>query len=149
MWVRARSLASLLLLALLIEACQPDQPTPTSPNTAALLTGGSSRTWRLQTLSEGGNSQPIPPCRADDRWTFRSDGSGTFQNPTACTTNDPNDPTPSASIQWRLTNSDRFLVIQNQTLFLNREIIQLSDNILVWEYTGSGGALVQETWVPN
>lgn len=147
--MRRKARGALLLLTLFIEACQPDKPAPASPTTATLLTGGNSRTWRLQTLSERGNSQPIPPCRADDRWTFRSDGSGTFQNPTACDANDPNDPTPSASIQWRLTNSDRFLVIQNQTLFLNREIIQLSDNILVWEYTGSSGALVQETWVPN
>jgi len=38
--------------------------------------------------------------------------------------------------------------MEGNSLFLTREIIQLSDNLLVWEYTGEGGKLVQETWVP-
>lgn len=140
-----------LLLAaagLILIGCQPDEPQPTAPTAAARLTGGSSRTWRLQTLSVGGSSQPIPPCRADDRWTFRSDGAATLQNPTACDANDPDDPSPSISARWRLTNGDRFLIIEGPNLFLSREIIQLSDNILVWEYTGPSGNLTQETWVP-
>ncbi len=129
--------------------CQPDKPQPTSsPNAAALLTGGSSRTWRMQARSVGGSSTAIEPCRADDRWTFRSDQTATWQNPTPCQSNDPNDPSPSVSVGWRLTNGDRFLVMEGNSLFLTREIIQLSDNLLVWEYTGEGGKLVQETWVP-
>lgn len=130
-------------------ACQPDKPQPAnSPDTVALLTGGSSRTWRMQTRSVGGTGTAIEPCRADDRWTFRSDQTATWQNSTPCQSNDPNDPSPSVSARWRLTNSNRFLVIEGASLFLTREIIQLSDNLLVWEYTGEGGKLVQETWVP-
>lgn len=141
-------LAALIGLGFLVSTgCQPDKEAPTSPSTAQRLTGGGSRTWRLQTLSVRGSSQPIPPCRADDRWTFRSDGTGTLQNPTPCEPGDPADPSPSLAIRWRLTNNDRFLVIEGNNYFANNEIIQLSDNILVWEYTGAEG-LIQETWVP-
>lgn len=127
--------------------CQPDKEETPAPNIAQRLTGGSSRTWRLQTLSVRGSSQPIPPCRADDRWTFRSDGTGSLQNLTPCDPNDPSDPSPSLTIRWRLTNSDRFLVIEGNNFFASNELIQVSDNILVWEYTGAEG-LTQETWVP-
>ncbi|MCX7607342.1 MAG: lipocalin family protein, partial [Bacteroidia bacterium] len=125
-----------------------DKPQPSTPDAAARLTGGSSRTWRLQTLSVRGSSQPIPACRADDRWTFRSDGSVSLQNTTPCDVSDPDDPTPGASARWRFTNGDRFLIIEGQGFFLNREVIQLTENVLVWEYTGAGGELFQETWVP-
>lgn len=130
-------------------ACQPDKPDPNSTTPTALqrLTGGSSRTWRLQTLSRRGSSEPIPPCRADDRWTFRSDNTASLQNPTPCIPNDPDDP-PALSGQWRFSNGERFLVVEGQGFFMSREIIQLTDNILVWEYTGDGGDLIQETWVP-
>ncbi|MCS7152664.1 MAG: lipocalin family protein [Bacteroidia bacterium] len=133
---------------LLFWACQPERPAPSNPSSVEQrLTGGSSRTWRLQTLSRRGASEPIPPCRTDDRWTFRSDKTAALQNPTACQANDPDDP-PSLSASWRLSNGDRFIVVEGQGFFMTREIIQLTDNILVWEYTGDGGDLIQETWVP-
>ncbi len=143
-----RSLIGLLGLGALVwTGCQPDKKDTPTPDSTQLLTGGSSRTWRLQTLSVRGSSQAIPPCRADDRWTFRSDGTGTFQNSTPCDPNDPNDPSPSVSIRWRFTNNNRYLAIEGTNYFATYEVIQLSDNILVWEYTGSDG-LVQETWIP-
>ncbi|MEN3041429.1 MAG: lipocalin family protein [Bacteroidia bacterium] len=132
-----------------IWACQPDRPDPdsASPTMTQRLTGGGSRTWRLQTLAIRGSSQPIPSCRADDRWTFSSSGAASFQNPTLCTPNSPDDP-PSLSAQWRFTNGERFIVVEGQSFFMNREIIQLTDNQLVWEYSGDDGNLIQETWVP-
>ncbi|MCS6895931.1 MAG: lipocalin family protein [Bacteroidia bacterium] len=130
-------------------ACQPDNPDPSGSSSTMTqrLTGGSSRTWRLQTLSFRGSSQPIPPCRADDRWTFSSDGNASLQNPNPCEQNSPEDP-PSLSARWRFSNGERFIVVEGQSFFMNREIIQLTDNQLVWEYSGDGGDLVQETWVP-
>ncbi|MCS7188760.1 MAG: lipocalin family protein [Bacteroidia bacterium] len=135
-------------LIFIFTGCQPDTPPPSNPPGASRLTGQSSRTWRLQTLSIRGSSEPIPPCRADDRWTFYVDGRAVLQNPTPCTANDPDDPSPNATGQWRFTNNERSLIIEGQNIFFNRVIIQLTDNTLVWEYTGEGGALVQETWVP-
>ncbi|MCX8112406.1 MAG: lipocalin family protein [Bacteroidia bacterium] len=138
-----------LALLVMLWGCQPDKPAPNTSSPAAeeLLTGGGSRTWRLQALTRAGSSQPIPPCRADDRWTFRSDKGASLQNPTLCSSNDPNDP-PSLNAQWSFSNGNRFLIVEGQGFFMTREIIQLSDNLLVWEYTGEGGELIQETWVP-
>lgn len=146
--MRWRALSGGLAVIVLFSACQPDKPQPDNTSTVEqYLTGGGSRTWRLQTLTRRGASEPIPPCRADDRWTFRTDKSASLQNPTACDVNDPLD-LPTLSAQWRLSNGDRFLIVEGQGFFMSRELIQITDNILVWEYTGEGGDLIQETWVP-
>ncbi len=136
----------LLVTLLLFWGCQPDKPEPASSTTSLeLLTGGSSRTWRLQTLAIAGNTQPLPPCRTDDRWTFRSNQSLSFQNPTTCTNSEP---TPSDSGTFRFTNNNRFLSLYLTNSVETREIIQLSNNLLVWTYTDDEGKVCEETWVP-
>lgn len=139
----------MLGLGIISWGCQPDKPDPdsTTPTAEARLTGGSSRTWRLQTLTRRGSSVPLPSCRSDDRWTFRTDRSASLQNPSPCSSGDPDEPT-TLSAQWRFSNGDRFLIVEGQGFFMSRAIIQLTDNLLVWEYTGEGGDLFQETWVP-
>lgn len=136
----------LIAIALGFWACQPDKPQPSAPDPTTTLTGGSSRTWRLQTLAIAGTSQPITPCQSDDRWTFRKDASLTFQNPTPCNSGELS---PSANGTYRFTNNNRFLVITlPNDLTELREIIQLSDNLLVWTYTGPDGNVWEETWIP-
>jgi hypothetical protein len=138
--------AALALLTLLLWSCQPDKPEP-APAQDALqrLTGGSSRTWRLQTLAIAGTTEPLPACRSDDRWTFRSDFSLTFQNPTTCT---PDEPTPTTNGSFRLTNDNRFLTLSLGPTTEVREIIQLSNNLLVWSYINDEGKTTEETWIP-
>jgi outer membrane biosynthesis protein TonB len=58
-----RAILPLLILSLLFWSCQPDKPQPNpSSNPLQLLTGGSARTWRLQTLAIAGTTQPLPPA---------------------------------------------------------------------------------------
>ncbi|MCS7297380.1 MAG: lipocalin family protein [Bacteroidia bacterium] len=130
-------------------ACEPDKPagSSVSPTVSERLSGGGERVWRLQTISIRGSSQAVPPCRSDDRWTFRSDQTASLQNPSACIPGDPDDP-PAVSGRWRLSNADRFLIVEGSGFYMSREIIQLTDRQLVWEYTGSEGELIQESWVP-
>jgi len=138
--------ASRALLTLLLWSCQPDNPQPTPTQDAhQLLTGGSSRTWRLQTLAIAGTTQPLPACRSDDRWTFRIDSSLTFQNPTTCTSDEP---APTTNGSFRLTNSNRFLTLVLDSTLEVREIIQLSNNLLVWSYINDEGKTTEETWIP-
>lgn len=137
---------ALVLALLLFWGCQPDKPEPTaSTDLLQLLTGGSSRTWRLQTLLIAGNTQPLPACRTDDRWTFRANQSFTFQNPTPCQNDEP---TPSDTGTFRFTNNNRFLYLSLSTFAETREIIQLTNNLLVWTYINDEGKVCEETWVP-
>jgi hypothetical protein len=141
-----RAILPLLILSLLLWSCQPDKPQPNpSSDPLQLLTGGSARTWRLQTLAIAGTTQPLPPCRSDDRWTFRSDQSLSFQNPTTCL---PNEPSPSATGTFRFTNNNRFLTLSLGSTTETREIIQLSENLLVWTYINDEGKTTEETWIP-
>ncbi|MCS7162910.1 MAG: lipocalin family protein [Bacteroidia bacterium] len=139
-------------VSMLALACQPEKPnSSSSADLEAKLTSGSARTWRLQSRLVGGRSEPIQTsCRADDRWTFRQDGTTTLQNPSPCDAEDPTDPSPTYSGKWRLINQGQFLEVRDNdgTFRLGRQIVQLTDNILTWEYTGERGALVQESWVP-
>ncbi len=138
--------AALALLTFLLWSCQPDKPEPApTQDTLQRLTGGSSRTWRLQTLAIAGTTEPLPACRSDDRWTFRSDFSLTFQNPTTCTTDEP---TPTTNGSFRLTNDNRFLTLSLGPTTEVREIIQLSNNLLVWSYINDEGKTTEETWIP-
>jgi hypothetical protein len=138
--------AALALLTFLLWSCQPDKPEPPPAQDALQrLTGGSSRTWRLQTLAIAGTTEPLPSCRSDDRWTFRSDFSLTFQNPTTCTTDEP---TPTTNGSFRLTNDNRFLTLSLGPTTEVREIIQLSNNLLVWSYINDEGKTTEETWIP-
>ncbi len=135
-----------LFTLLLLWSCQPDKPEPTSTQDALqLLTASSSRTWRLQTLAIAGTTQPIPACRSDDRWTFRNDYALTFQNPTTCTSDEP---APITNGSFRLTNGNRFLTLSLGPTTEVREIIQLSNNLLVWSYIGDEGKTIEETWIP-
>jgi len=137
---------SLVIVLLLFWGCQPDKPEPnSSTNSLQLLTGGSSRTWRLQALAIAGTTQPLPPCRTDDRWTFRSNQSLLFQNPTPCLSSEP---TPSDTGTFRFTNNNRFLSLSLTSSVETREIIQLSENLLVWTYINDEGKVCEETWVP-
>jgi hypothetical protein len=141
-----RALLPLLILSLLLWSCQPDKPQPNpSSDPLQLLTGGSARTWRLQTLAIAGTTQPLPPCRSDDRWTFRSDQSLSFQNPTPSL---PHEPSPSATGTFRFTNNNRSLTLSLSSTTETREIIQLSENLLVWTYINDEGKTTEETWIP-
>ena len=141
-----RAILPLFILSLLLWSCQPDKPQPNpSSDPLQLLTGGSARTWRLQTLAIAGTTQPLPPCRSDDRWTFRSDQSLSFQNPTTCTTDEP---TPTTNGSFRFTNDNRFLTLSLGSTTETREIIQLSENLLVWTYINDEGKTTEETWIP-
>ncbi len=134
------------VIALGVYSCQPDQPQPSGPDALQQLSGGSSRTWRLQTLAIAGSSQPIPSCRSDDRWTFRSDGSLTLQNPTTCSSDEFS---PTATGTFRFTNNDRFLVLTLPNDYTEvREITQLSNNLMTWTYAGPDGNTWEETWIP-
>jgi hypothetical protein len=139
-------MSAVMGIVLFLSACQPDKPeTPSSPTALQKLTIGSSRTWRLQALAIAGTTEPIPPCLSDDRWTFRSDGTTTLQNPNPCLSGEPS---PTVSGSFRFTNNDRFLVLTLNGLTETRELIQLSDNLLVWSYMGDDGRLHEETWIP-
>ncbi|MGQ9864220.1 MAG: lipocalin family protein [Bacteroidia bacterium] len=126
--------------------CKPDDKgTPPVDAFVSSLTGSGSKTWRMQNLAVSGSSQPLPNCRQDDRWVFRSDNTCSYQNATMCGSGD----TPPFSGSWRAANSNRYIIVEaSGGVTYSHEVIQLSENLLVWEYVGSGGELIQETWVP-
>lgn len=144
--MRVLRVLALTIWLLFLWQCKPDKEDKNPPDAfVSSLTGSGSKTWRMQNLAIAGVSQPLPNCRQDDRWTFKSDNTCTYQNSVPCGAEDKS----SFSGSWRGTNSNRFIVVEaGGGLTYSYEVIQLSENLLVWEYVNGEGKLVQESWVP-
>lgn len=92
--VRGRFLAlasSFFALVVLLLACDGERPGIQEPKGAdrkVLLTGGSTRGWRITQYIARGRLVDAEPCRADDDYTFKISGDFSIVNNLRCNEND-------------------------------------------------------------
>ena len=110
------------------------------------LAGDSARSWRIVRFTLDGTARFIPACRADDRLTFRLNGTYHYQSaPDRCQSDEPD----FYEGTWRLNPTRDTLALRaliNGT-FTERKlkISTLSADQLKWQYQ-SAAALAEETY---
>lgn len=110
--------------ALIFNSCKKDDDASASTNTEK-ITG----TWTASDLILGGQSlwSSVEDCSKDDNYTFKADGTGTFdEGATKC---DPDDP-QSEPATWKFIDNETKLVLDGDT----STILELTNNSLKMEY---------------
>lgn len=116
-------LVLLLLSTTIIFACSKDEE---SKSATDLLTGGSAKSWRIQSRTFNGTLDPIDSCEADDFLTFNKSGN-TF-------TDNPGNITCGASVSsgtWALSNNNKVLTMTEGGNSNAIDINELSEHKLV------------------
>ena len=131
-------LTNLRVLALLLSttfffACSKDDE---SKSAADLLTGGGSKSWRVESLTFNGTPETRDSCEADDFTTFNKSGNTFTDNPGSITCGD----SPSSGT-WALSNSDKVITMTQKGDATTLDINELTENkmILKTSFTDSSG----------
>jgi hypothetical protein len=122
----------LLATTLAITACKKDDTnSSSSPKSATdFLTGGSSKSWEVESISFNGTPQTRDSCEVDDFTTFNKTGNTYTDNPGNITCGDS-----STSGTWALSNSDKVLTMTAKGSSTALDINELTDNKLVLKQT--------------
>lgn len=123
MKLKSMRLLTFLLSTSLLISCSKDEE---SKSATDLLTGGSSKSWRVESRTFNGTLDPIDSCEADDFLTFNKSGN-TF-------TDNPGNITCGASVSsgtWALSNNDKVLTMTEGGNSNAIDINELSEHKLV------------------
>lgn len=133
--IRSVALLSLALVAFLLSACGSSH----SLTHNDLLTGGSSKSWKMVDYIVPNSATAFPECLRDNRFNFSS--SGNFVN-------DDGDIPCSQSGETRLHGTWRFsgdstrLLISGSGMQLNARIVELTSSRLVLEELADNNTVV-------
>jgi hypothetical protein len=139
-----KTLFLFLFLLLLLYACGQDNLI--TPTNKQALTADSARTWRIVRLTTDGTAQPIPACVADNRITFRLNGTYFYQHGNArCNADEPDNYTGD----WKFNKAQDTLtfkaVIHGRFTETKVKVAKLTAQELHLQYT-SAAAIVEETY---
>ncbi|MCE2787441.1 MAG: lipocalin family protein [Bacteroidota bacterium] len=123
MKLKSMRLLTFLLSTSLLISCSKDEE---SKSATDLLTGGSSKSWRVESLTINGDPIPSDSCDADDFTTFIKSGNTYTDNPGNITCGDS-----ASSGTWALSNGDKVLTLNRNTESNVFDVNELSEHKLV------------------
>ena len=138
-----RSLTGTLLIILLMcFACTSSQaPAPVRPQTRMeLLTGGSSKTWRMVNYTKPGSSADIDKCLLDNLYIFSL--SGEFINDDGSVRCLPGDNVRQLRGTWKFNADSTAIIISGAGMSISARVASLSGSTLVLEELSSKGGSV-------
>jgi hypothetical protein len=118
---------ALFLGATLLISCSKDDE---SKSATDLLTGGSSKSWKVESISFNGTPQTRDSCEADNFTTFNKSGNTYTDNPGNIKCGE----SPTSGT-WALSNSDKVLTMTANGSSNALDINELTDNKLVVKQT--------------